>query len=391
MGTNQRGSLRVESGSWYGYFNTTVYDAQTNTKRRKQRAVKLGAFHKLSKAEAYKALAGEIERAFSGGISVRPDPTVTLEVFTRTRWLPQKEAIWRDGSKSAAKHVLSHVMGAFGAAPLEKLDAVALQRWLNKLATTHSDSLVKHCRYYLKSILEWAVWEDYLRKNPAKFLKLPTTKPVEKGTLTTEQFNAVLAELEPPFDLLVRVGAACAFRPSELLALRWRDFDPKAGVFHIRETIYRGKLRPFTKTTKAGSTEKHLLTVVIPDALVKEVVKHRGPLDHGYPTKPFTTDHDFIFNTYKGTFIHKDNLLNRVLYPVRDKLKLPVLNFQVLRRTMATLSQHSGSVKDVQAHLRHKSPDVTAQEYMQPITEATREMVNTVYTDMMKKPKRKKK
>jgi hypothetical protein len=28
----------------------------------------------------------------------------------------------------------------------KKLDPVTLQQWLNKLATTHSDSLVKHCR-----------------------------------------------------------------------------------------------------------------------------------------------------------------------------------------------------------------------------------------------------
>jgi integrase len=66
-------------------------------------------------------------------------------------------------------------------------------------------------------------------------------------------------------------------------------------------------------------------------------------------------------------------------------LKLPTLNFQVLRRTMATLSQHSGSVKDIQTHLRHRTADVTAQEYMQPITDGARDMVNTVYGKLMKK------
>ena len=81
--------------------------------------------------------------------------------------------------------------------------------------------------------------------------------------------------------------------------------------------------------------------------------------------------------------MHKDNVLHRVLYPVREKLKLPVLNFQVLRRTFATLSQHSGSVKDVQSHLRHKTPNVTATEYMQALPETTRAMVNSVYSDLI--------
>jgi len=39
------------------------------------------------------------------------------------------------------------------------------------------------------------------------------------------------------------------------------------------------------------------------------------------------------------------------------KLGLPKLNFQVLRRTMATLAQKKGSVKDIQAHLRHAKAD----------------------------------
>lgn len=46
---------------------------------------------------------------------------------------------------------------------------------------------------------------------------------------------------------------------------------------------------------------------------------------------------------------------------------LPKLNFQVLRRTMATLAQGTGSAKDIQAHLRHAKVDTTANEYMQEV------------------------
>jgi hypothetical protein len=52
-------------------------------------------------------------------------------------------------------------------------------------------------------------------------------------------------------------------------------------------------------------------------------------------------------------------------------------------RTMAILSQHAGSVKDIQTHLRHRTADVTAQEYMQPITDSARGMVNTVYDSLL--------
>ena len=49
---------------------------------------------------------------------------------------------------------------------------------------------------------------------------------------------------------------------------------------------------------------------------------------------------------------------------------------------MATLSQHAGSVKDIQTHLRHRTADVT-EEYMQPITDSARGMVNTVYDSLL--------
>jgi integrase len=58
------------------------------------------------------------------------------------------------------------------------------------------------------------------------------------------------------------------------------------------------------------------------------------------------------------------NYRNRILVPLAKKLGLPKLNFQVLRRSMATLAQKKGWVKDIQAHLRHAKADTTANEYM---------------------------
>jgi hypothetical protein len=40
-----------------------------------------------------------------------------------------------------------------------------------------------------------------------------------------------------------------------------------------------------------------------------------------------------------------------------------------MRRTMATQAQSMGSVKDIQAHLRHAKADTTANEYMQELPE----------------------
>jgi integrase len=84
----------------------------------------------------------------------------------------------------------------------------------------------------------------------------------------------------------------------------------------------------------------------------------------------------FIFPNTDGGFMDTGNCRNRILTPLAEKLGLPKLNFQVLRTTMATLAQGKGSVKDIQAHLRHSQADTTANEYMQELPESVGRMSN---------------
>jgi integrase len=77
-------------------------------------------------------------------------------------------------------------------------------------------------------------------------------------------------------------------------------------------------------------------------------------------------------------------LRNRVLNPLAERLEIPKLNFQILRRTMATQAQSMGSVKDIQAHLRHTKADTTANEYMLELPESVKRMVGEVYAMLTK-------
>lgn len=66
--------------------------------------------------------------------------------------------------------------------------------------------------------------------------------------------------------------------------------------------------------------------------------------------------HDaFIFPNADGGFIDTANYRFRVLKPLAEKLGIPKLNFQILRRTMATQAQKLGSVKDIQAPAARES------------------------------------
>jgi hypothetical protein len=51
---------------------------------------------------------------------------------------------------------------------------------------------------------------------------------------------------------------------------------------------------------------------------------------------------------------------------------------------MATQAQTMGSIKDIQAHLRHAKADTTANEYMQELPESVQQMVGSVYLMLAK-------
>jgi integrase len=82
------------------------------------------------------------------------------------------------------------------------------------------------------------------------------------------------------------------------------------------------------------------------------------------------------------------NYRRRVLHKLAKDLGLPKLTFQVIRRTIATLAQNKGSVKDVQGVMRHSRVATTTDIYMQELPEGVRATVDSIHgelNDAMKK------
>lgn len=149
-----------------------------------------------------------------------------------------------------------------------------------------------------------------------------------------------------------------ALRPSKLFALRWKSFD-SCKTLSITETVYHGVIRPF------GKTKKSLGKMHLQDGLAHELLLWKSESLDASPNA-------FIFQNADGGILRVDNYRQRLMKPLAQRLGIPRLNFQILRRTMVTQAQTMGSVKDIKAHLRHAKADTTANEYMQELPEACR-------------------
>ena len=203
-------------------------------------------------------------------------------------------------------------------------------------------------------------------KDPTRKLKIPKNlRPKDKRILSWEELRSILANAARRDRLLLMLEMTDALRPSELFALRWRSFDD-CNTLSITETVYRRKLRPF------GKTKRSLGKVHLPDGLAVELRQWKLEC-------PDPSHEAFIFANADGGLMDTGNYRNRVLKPLAEQLSIPKLTFQVLRRTMATRAQNLGSVKDIQAHLRHSRADTTANEYMQELPESVQQMVGSVY------------
>jgi integrase len=135
-----------------------------------------------------------------------------------------------------------------------------------------------------------------------------------------------------------------ALRPSELFALRWKGFDLAASTICVCETAYRGKIRPW------GKTRKDLGVIHIPTKLAADLKSWQEQCSDPSPEA-------FIFGNKDGDFMDTGNYRKRVLHKLAKDLELPKLRFQAIRRTIATLAQKKGTVKDVEGGLTLTSGD----------------------------------
>jgi len=236
---------------------------------------------------------------------------------------------------------------------------------------------------YMRAIFREAVDQDFLPKDPARSVKAPSTlRDTDKTILSWDQLRSALSRLQLRDRILLTLDMTNALRPSELFGLRWNCFDPELCQIEIKETTYKGKIRPW------GKTRASLSKIPIARALADELLAWRQQCREEQQKKklvrgPSADDPKaFIFPARGGGFIDSGNYRNRVLHKLAQELGLPKLTFQVIRRTIATLAKDKGHVKDIQGMLRHTRLATTTDVYMQSLESGVRSTVDSIHDEL---------
>ena len=140
---------------------------------------------------------------------------------------------------------IPHIEQGLGAIPLARLDRDDVADWINGLASagTLSRRSVQICRNVLRASLADAVEEGLIPRSPAARVALPRTvaKPVKEKVVqaweATDVQRFLAAVADHRWAVGFQLGVLYGLRRSEVLALRWDDFDPKGRTLRIDESL----------------------------------------------------------------------------------------------------------------------------------------------------------
>jgi integrase len=333
-----------------------------------RRSIILGACSEMTRSRAKKALTEKL-RPINEGLHT-PGSCMTFgELWGK--WKEEMLPNYRESTRGFYQATMTRwILGYFEGWPLEDITPLAVQQFVNKFGG-YSKSVLRHVRATLSRVLASAVDWQFIPHNPALSLRLPAGRPAKRApVLSPEDLGRVTAALEEPYRSMVVIETRTGMRESELLALKWEDFDPLRRVATVRRSVYRGKVNE-VKTPQSYREIPYGETVS--DALrrLEMALGRRG---------------EYLFIAAKGGFFAPQRVTRMVFKPLASRLGLAAFSWRSFRRSAATAMHMSGVPLKVQQQiLGHSNSDMSLL-YTDPDLEAKREAMSRL--DSLMDPKR---
>jgi integrase len=317
----------------------------------------------FTKAEAQAELDALLREQGQGG--PRRDGSMTLAEFWDSVYHPVRAARWSLNSRRQVQYLWNkHIAPAFGGFPLQSITKADVDLHLLKMANAKlGKDLVGNVLMWLGSVLEEAVENDFIAKNPARKVLLPTCKPKPPiRSLTEDEIRLVWDKTTGEDYIFFRLLLLTGVRPGEALALERTDLTPEALV--ISKSALEGR----------AAETKNRKTRIIPlaDALRAELEDLLR-----------TNSHRLFFPTKTG-ILHRryDYHMQQMLARAREATGIADLTFKMCRTTFET--HFGGDLADGAAILGHHSPTVTLKFYKKAIPERQQLAVNELESRLRK-------
>ena len=280
---------------------------------------------------------------------------VAFSVYT-TAWLETKSRIkekTREGYRSLLR---SRILPTFGTARLVAIDRPMVGTWVRSMLDEGlSPSRIRQAHQCLAAILQEAVDDGRIGRNPARRVELPRLSQPEHRYLTAEQV-ARLADAMPKAAHLtiVYVLAYGGLRWGELAALRRGRVNVLKRQLIIKEAVSEISGRLVFGTTKTHLTR----SVHLPSSVAEMLGRHLENVENDSQA--------LVFTAPRGGPLRYSNTRKAVWNPARERAGADLIEVTPhdLRHTCASLMRAAGAdVKAIQQQLGHRNATVTLNTY----------------------------
>jgi integrase len=299
------------------------------------------SFHVKAEAEAWRSQ--QVANIAKGSYVAPKDAAMTFDAWAE-KWLATYTTSRRQSTARQAKVHLKTIREEFGPMTLSEIKPSMVTAWTGKLKDDYKPSTIYAVYRRLTHVLDDAVHDGLLARNPCSRRTAPPTGHVEQYCPTTEEVWQLHDAMPEHLQVAVLLGAFAGLRVSEAVALRIEDVDFTRGIVFPKVQWSQGEgwLAPLkTKGSSAPVPIPRELTLMLSASVQQFPGSTLVTNGRGKPVGPWIVD--------------------RAVDRVR---RADELHFHCLRHHLASLLIDSGcDVKAVQARMRHSSAKTTLDVY----------------------------
>ena len=266
------------------------------------------------------------------------------------QWLDAQSQL-RPSTRYRYGLILEHqILPYWSKVPLSNVGHADSVAWVARLTDLgYAPATIRQAHRVFSLVLDLAMRDGRLTRNPAKGVRLPRVVQQEKTFLTHGQVDQ-LAEACGDHGLIVRFLAYTGLRWGEFVALGVRNVD----LLRRRVSVVESASEVSGEVIFGPTKTHQRRAVVLPGLLVEPLSQHLAG-KHG---------DELVFTAPNGGVLRNSNFRHRVLDRAAASVDLAGLSPHDLRHTAASLAIAAGAnVKVVQQMMGHASAAMTLDVY----------------------------
>ncbi len=240
-----------------------------------------------------------------------------------------------------------HMMPGLGSLTVQEITEPRVRRWRRGLlAAGVGEVTVAKVYRLLKAIMNTAVDDGMIRRNPCRIKGAGQERSPERPVLTIRQVFTLADAIEPRYRALVLLAVFGSLRWGELAALRRRHLDLRSGTLRVEVSV--AELIDGSLVTGPPKSEAGKRIVTLPSFVLPDITAHLDQFAG--------TDADsLVFVGPKGAPLRRSNF-TRIWRRATESAGLTGFHFHDLRHTGNHIAAATGaSLRELMGRMGHST------------------------------------